>query len=242
MASDNPQSTASERKDIQNSKVAQDDLQAKMHRLVGDFAAGNINRTQFHQLYDRYQRQITRLAEITADAEDLKLMSSEETESTFHIKKRLTAKVLGVSIYSNVSGMPIETIGEFVVDPALLIPMLSSYRAATREIFKAGMRSTAMENDQWLCFVPGNLTTLIALFSVEPAAMQLRTVEQMHRDFEAANLAALESGEVDPKTLAYPFLGFVKQAHTKGATDTGTYSTRETLGGQTGNTQDTTKH
>jgi hypothetical protein len=240
MSQDNPLTQDKNTSDSeQDSKAAQDELQAKMHRLVGDFASGNINRTQFHQLYDRYQRQMTRLAEITADTDDLKLVTSGDTESTFHIKKRLTAKVLGVSIYSNVSGMPIETIGEFQVDSALLIPMLSSYRAATREIFKAGMRSTAMENDQWLCFVPGNLTTLIALFSVEPAAMQLRMVEQMHRDFEEANKAALERGEVDPSTLAYPFLGFVKQIHGKTATDTGSYSTRDVLNKKPGKTADT---
>ncbi len=190
-----------------------DALQSKMRQLVEDFASGQINRTQFHGLYDRYQRQMTQIMRFNS-------VTSEGSEDTLHIKKRLTAKVLGFSIYNNQSGLPIETIGEFVVDTALLVPMLSSYRAATREIFKAGMRSTVMENDQWLCFVPGNLTTLIALFSVEPSSVQLGTVERMHRDFEDANQAALERGNIDPNALAYPFLTFVRQAHNK---HTGTY-------------------
>ena len=190
-----------------------DALQNKMRQLVEDFASGQINRTQFHGLYDRYQRQMTQIMRFNS-------VTSEGSEDTLHIKKRLTAKVLGFSIYNNQSGLPIETIGEFVVDTALLVPMLSSYRAATREIFKAGMRSTVMENDQWLCFVPGNLTTLIALFSVEPSSVQLGTVERMHRDFEDANQAALEKGNIDPNALAYPFLTFVRQAHNK---HTGTY-------------------
>jgi hypothetical protein len=190
-----------------------DALQSKMRQLVEDFASGRINRTQFHGLYDRYQRQMTQIMRFNS-------VTSEGSEDTLHIKKRLTAKVLGFSIYNNQSGLPIETIGEFVVDTALLVPMLSSYRAATREIFKAGMRSTVMENDQWLCFVPGNLTTLIALFSVEPSSVQLGTVERMHRDFEDANQAALEKGNIDPNALAYPFLTFVRQAHNK---HTGTY-------------------
>jgi hypothetical protein len=101
------------------------------------------------------------------------------------------------------------------VDTALLVPMLSSYRAATREIFKAGMRSTVMENDQWLCFVPGNFTTLIALFSLEPSSLQLGTVERLHRDFEDANRPALAKGNFDPTVLAYPFLTFVRQEHSK---------------------------
>jgi hypothetical protein len=111
--------------------------------------------------------------------------------------------------------MPIETLGEFQVDPALLVPMLSSYQSAATEIFRAGMRSSAMANGQWLSFVPGKHTTLIALFSLEPSANQLDTVERMHRDFEAANRAALQAGNADPKALAYPFLSFIRRARGK---------------------------
>jgi hypothetical protein len=196
-----------------NSAVLADELQSKIRKLVDDFARGAINRTQFHELYDRYHRQLTRVMELMQSPADLPSMTSEERERTFDIKKRLTARIIGVSIYSNQSGLPIETLGDFAIDPALLVPMLSSYRAATREIFSAGMRSTAMDNNQWLCFVPGNHTTLLALFSVEPSAMQLSSVESMHRDFENANKVALEKGDVDPLALAYPFLTFVRKAH-----------------------------
>ncbi len=204
-----PDSTAARK----NSAVLADELQTKIRRLVDDFARGVINRTQFHELYDRYHRQLTRIIQLTATAADDPAVAGEDREKTFDIKKRLTARVIGVSIYSNQSGLPIETLGDFAIDPALLVPMLSSYRAATREIFSAGMRSTAMDNNQWLCFVPGNYTTLLALFSVEPSAMQLDSVEAMHRDFENANKAALETGNVDPSALAYPFLTFVRKAH-----------------------------
>ncbi len=189
------------------------DLQAKIRQLVDDFANGAINRVQFHQLYDRYHRRMTHLLQLAANPDDLSALTNLDGEDTFDLKKRLTARMLGAAIFSNESGLPIETLGDFSIDPALLVPMLSSYRVATREIFRAGMRSTAMENNQWLCFVPGNYTTLIALFSVEPAAMQLSAVENMHRDFEMANKAALESGKADPATLAYPFLAFVRKAH-----------------------------
>ncbi len=210
MAAELSPGSTSERK---NSAVMADELQVKIRQLVDDFAHGVINRTQFHELYDRYHRQLTRIVQLTAAPADLLAMTSEDREKTFDIKRRLTARVIGVSIYSNRSGLPIETLGDFAIDPALLVPMLSSYRAATREIFSAGMRSTAMDNNQWLCFVPGNYTTLLALFSVEPSAMQLQSVEAMHHDFEDANQAALETGDVDPSALAYPFLTFVRKAH-----------------------------
>ncbi|HLY27331.1 MAG TPA: hypothetical protein VKQ72_13380 [Aggregatilineales bacterium] len=209
-------SAPSAREELEQARILLETLQTKMRRVVEDFAKGEINRTQFHSLYERYQRQMTQALQLMAEPADLKLILSESGgEDTFHIKKRLTAKVLGVSIYNNLSGTPVETIGQFIVDPALLVPMLSSYRAAARELFKAGVRSTAMENDQYLCFVPGHYTTLIALFSVEPASVQVRTVERMHQDFEDANKSALEKGNIDPSALAYPFLAFMRQEHHK---------------------------
>ena len=192
-------------------------VHAKMSKLVAEFAAGQINRTQFHHVYDRYQRQIMTVSQMITESDPEAWREAiQESEDTFHIRKRLTAKALGMSIYDNESGIPIETLGEFSVDPALIVPMLSSYRSATAEMFRAGMRSTEMENGRWLCFVPGNFTTLIALFSLEPSENQLSTIERMHKDFELANRAALEGRRVDPSQLAYPFLSFVRRAQTSG--------------------------
>ena len=184
----------------------------KMSRLVQEFAEGIINRTQFHRLYDRYQRQIMTVAQLIAESDPTSWRDAiTETEDTLHLKKRLTAKAVGMSVYDNKSGMPIETLGEFAIDPELIVPMLSSYRSAAAEIFRAGMRSTEMENGQWLCFVPGTFTTLIALFSLEPSTNQIEMVERMHKDFEQANHAALEAGHADPTKLAYPFYSFVQR-------------------------------
>ncbi|MBN1681349.1 MAG: hypothetical protein JW966_13795 [Anaerolineae bacterium] len=184
----------------------------KMSKLVQEFANGEINRTQFHRLYDRYQRQIMTVAQLIAESDPSTWRNAiTETEDTMHLKKRLTAKAVGMSVYDNNSGMPIETLGEFAVDPELIVPMLSSYRSAAAEIFRAGMRSTEMENGQWLCFVPGEFTTLIALFSLEPSDNQLEMVERMHQDFEKANRHALEGGHADASQLAYPFYSFVQQ-------------------------------
>jgi hypothetical protein len=184
----------------------------KMSKLVQEFANGEINRTQFHRLYDRYQRQIMTVAQLIAESDPSTWRNAiSDKEDTIHLKKRLTAKAVGMSICDNASGMPIETLGEFAVEPELIVPMLSSYRSAAAEIFSAGMRSTEMENGQWLCFVPGNYTTLIALFSLEPSENQLEMAERMHQDFEQANRAALEAGHIDPKKLAYPFYSFVQR-------------------------------
>jgi hypothetical protein len=41
----------------------------KMSRLVAEFAAGEINRTQFHHVYDRYQRQIMTVAQMITESD-----------------------------------------------------------------------------------------------------------------------------------------------------------------------------
>jgi hypothetical protein len=200
----------------------------KMSKLVQEFATGEINRTQFHRLYDRYQRQIMTVTQLISAADPSTWREAvQESEDTILIKKRLTAKAVGMSVYENVSGMPVETLGEFAIDPELIIPMLSSYRSAAAEIFRAGMRSTEMENGQWLCFVPGTYTTLITLFSLEPSDNQLQMVERMHQDFEEANKAALEAGHIDPTQLAYPFYSFVQRRAQPGKASDASYPPTE---------------
>ncbi len=184
----------------------------KMSKLVQEFAHGEINRTQFHQLYDRYQRQIMTVAQMIAESDPASWRDAiRDTEDTLNIKQRLTAKAVGLRVVDNRSGATIKTFGDFAIADEQIAPMLSSYRSAAAEIFRAGMRSAELENGQWLCFVPGSFTTLVALFSLEPSDSQLQMVERLHHDFEQANRAALETGPVDPQTLAYPFYSFVKR-------------------------------
>ena len=188
-------------------------IRAKLDRLVEEFSTGQINRTQFHQVYDRYQRQIMAIEQLIAEEDPTAWQDAlTEGEDTIHIRRRLTAQPLGLGIYDNESGVPIEALGEFAVETDQIAAILTSYRSAATQVLPAGLRSAQMENGLWLCFVPGELSTLVALFSLEPADSQLRALQQMHRDFESANRAALSSHQADPATLAYPFLSLLKNS------------------------------
>ena len=120
------------------------------------------------------------------------------------IRRQHLARAEGYAIFENGSGMPVSTLGQFDVDPALLVPMLSSYRAAAREMFGAGARSTEMEDGSWLCFVPGEWTTMLAIFTAEPAGKQLAFLAQLHRHFERANQRRLADFPIDPDALLFP--------------------------------------
>jgi len=185
-------------------------VQEKVNRLAEEFANGNLNREQFQQLFEHYQRERTTIQnwrDSTASAGDWQDLSNEG--KSIVIRTKHTAKVLGYAIYVNESGMPLTTIGDFEIDPDLAVPMLSSYRSATKEIFGGEMRSTQIEGGKWLCFVPGELTTMLALFTLEPAARQLSIMEDLHRLFEKANRRHLSSPPINPDELAFPHASYL---------------------------------
>ncbi len=177
----------------------------KMMRLAEDFAAGRVNRTQFEKLYRHYLQEretIERLLESQPGSAAWK-GAVTEGESVL-IKRKHAAEPLGYAIYLNANSMPIRSVGDFRIDSALLVPMLSSFRSATAEIFGSGLKSSEIEGGRWMCFVPGVYTTLIVLFSLEPARLQMEMLEQLHRHFERANQPAFEAGLPDATKLVYP--------------------------------------
>ncbi len=185
-------------------------VQVKINKLAEEFASGSINRDQFQQLFDHYQRErnsIQNWMNTAALSDDWKDISNEG--KSIVIRTKHTAKVLGYAIYENEFGMPLNTIGDFEIDPALAVPMLSSYRAATKEIFGGEMRSTQIEGGKWLCFVPGRATTMLALFNTEPAGRQLEIMEDLHRLFEQANRRHLVQRPIDIDQLAFPHTSFL---------------------------------
>ena len=172
------------------------ELRSKMARLAEDFAQGSLNRAQFQEIYAHYQRQRVNIERAMYDMPGSDAWRGVvSTGLTSMLRQRNAAQVLSYSIYDNSTSLPLASAGEFKIDTGLLVPMLSSFRSATREIFGAGMRSTEIEGGRWLCFVPGRFTTLFVLFSVEPARIQLTLIEDLHRDFETANASALARGE-----------------------------------------------
>jgi len=186
-------------------------VQEKINKLAEEFAAGVINRGQFQELYDHYRREqqtVKRWIEMDPKSEAWKELTTEGKSVV--IRQQYTAKVMGYAIYENESGMPLSTIGEFEVEPDLFVPMLSSYRTATQEIFGAGMSSTEIEGGRRLTFVPGEFTTLMALFSSDPAPKQMDSLEELHLLFERANRTLLSRATVNPDELVFPhsyFLG-----------------------------------
>jgi hypothetical protein len=190
-----------------------DKVRRKIDKLVSDFAKRKINSAQFQELYSHYQLEIRRVEAVAAVWPDEWKDAAREGESLV-IRKKHMATATAYAIYENDSGLPLAILGSFKLDPALVIPMLSSYHSATREIFGAGMRLTEIEGGQRLCFVQGTYSTLLAVFNNEPIAGQLEYLDKLHRDFEGANQPVLASKPIEADKLIFPhryFLGEWRQ-------------------------------
>jgi hypothetical protein len=184
-------------------------VQKKIDKLVADFARRRINSAQFQELYGHYQMEIRRIEAVAAVWPGEWRDAAREGESVV-IRRQHMATAQAYAIYENDSGLPLVTLGKFTLDPALVVPMLSSYLSATREIFGAGMRLSEIEGGQRLCFVQGEYTTLMAIFSNEPIPRQLEYLDKLHRHFEGANRPVLSSRQIDVEKLIFPhqyFLG-----------------------------------
>lgn len=180
-------------------------LRAKMERTAMDFARGFINRGQFEKLYAHYQRErarIERLLEIYPEGEEWRAAVTEG--QSVAIRRHYQAKVIAYSIYDNDTSLPFYTFGDFKMESELVVGMLSSFRSASIEILGSGLRKTEVEDGKALYFVSGRYTTLVALYSSDPSPIQLRALEDVHRDFETANEESLERGGAQAWQLVFP--------------------------------------
>ncbi len=182
-----------------------DKVRDKIDKLAADFNDGTINRAQFRSLYVHYQHELQSVERMIEEAPASDEWKHAVTEGlSVVIRRQHLARARGYAIFQNDSGMPLSTLGQFEVDPALLVPMLSSYRSAAQEIFGAGTRSTEVEDGRWLCFVPGEFTTMLAVFSAEPAGKQLEFLSELHRQFERANRRRLSTFPIEAGDLLFP--------------------------------------
>jgi hypothetical protein len=176
------------------------ELEAKLDRTVQDLADGLINRAQFENLYRHYQNQRRMVQGLVAEGSGQVPASLTAGESMI-IRQRYAAKVLAYAVYDNESSVPLHTIGNFPVDSDLVVGFLSGFRSAAAEILGAGAAKAEAEDGKVLCYVPGKHTTLIVLYSSNPAEIDVQSLRQTHLHFETINAGLLEQRPVPTDRL-----------------------------------------
>lgn len=208
-------------KSIREGKAFIQMTRQKMDQLVKEFADGKLNREQFHTLYDRYQSQISGVQAVLYETDPSAWTDMLDGEKTFNIRKRLMAKALGMAIYNDKSGILLETLGEFSVDP-LRISQLMMQLGETEPTPAANEGEKEypqiileLENKDWIFLAKGDYTTIVITFSREPISTQLETILQIMTDFEKANATYFGQEHVTADELAIPFRTLIKNVGKK---------------------------
>jgi hypothetical protein len=183
--------------------------QMKVVTLLEEFAAGKINREQFHAVYAHHSSQL-QIAD-QALQEDTAGGFEPTAGQTIAIRQAHMGKAIGLMIYHNKSGMFVDTLGAFDIPSARIAAILNDFSQMMEEERLIDRRIEHFGERQWLLFGAGRHTTVVTLFHNEPSPAQSREIERLHHDFEVANQRQLSSFRVDASKLAYPFLVFVQQ-------------------------------
>jgi hypothetical protein len=180
------------------------ELEAKLDRTVQDLADGLINRAQFENLYRHYQNQRRMLHGLLTEGRG-QVPASLTTGESMVIRQKYAAKVLAYAVYDNESSVPLRTVGNFPVDSDLVVGFLSGFRSAAAEILGAGAAKAEAEDGKVLCYVPGQYSTLLVLYSSDPAEVDMRSLRQTHLHFETLNASLLKQRPIPADTLLFNY-------------------------------------
>jgi hypothetical protein len=103
---------------------------------------------------------------------------------------------LSHALYDNATTTSLAVSSHFEIDPAIIAPMIAAFRQAAQ--LNPTISISEIAGGRWLCLAPGRYTTLVALFSREPARGQWQLLQELHHDFELANANRLGRGEGRP--------------------------------------------
>lgn len=184
-------------------------LEGKLDQTVQDLADGLINRAQFENLYRHYQNQRRVMRGFLQQASDPGLLKVGTGESMV-IRKRYAARVLAYAVYDNITSLPLHTVGQFPLESELVVGFFSGFRSAIAEIMGTGARKAITDDGKALIYVPGQKTTLIVLYSSEPADIESHSLRQAHEHFEKINVAVLSTIPVLENQLIFNYDMFLK--------------------------------
>ena len=195
-----PDEETPSRTELERAQEALERLRQKMSRVAAEFAAGHLNRAQFHAIYKRYNEQriiAERLLERDPNSPAWRQVVQEG--HTGFLRQHYRARVLSYTIYDNETLTPIAIHGKVKIDPKALTPIIESFRASATH-----QKNLPLKDGKWLILIAGHFTTAVILFSLEPSRRQLQMVSDLHLDFERANHHALERGIHTHERLVFP--------------------------------------
>lgn len=184
---------------------ALDRLRQKMAAVAEEYAQGKLNRAQFNAIYRRYQEQrdITERL-LQRDPKTGAWQTVVQPGVTGFLRDHFEAKVESYSVYDLKTGRQIIRTGSLQLPQAQVVPILNKLYSMIVSQRDPGIARRAIQDDRFVVFVPGAYTVSVVVFSLEPAVAQLEMVQDMHNDFERANIQIFTGQRLNPHEMVFP--------------------------------------
>lgn len=191
-------------------------IEERMARTKRELAAGKINQAQFQAVYTHYAEQKALIRRLISRSQRPDAVQSAVPGAvqrvvaagaghTGFLRRHHEARLKGLAVFDNQSGMRIKASGAFEVSVAVIAPLLDHLEEVENAPIPGGeARFTQIAGGRWLAYVSGHRTTTMAVFSAEPSARQLARQFTLHYRFESDNEDLLRMGYLDPEALTFP--------------------------------------
>ncbi len=186
-------------------ELALEKLRQKTARVAAEFANGKLNRAQFVAMYAHYNEKriiIERLLERNPDTQAWQSVANDG--QTSFLREHYAAHVLSYAIYFHDVLTPLVAHGAPPLPHDITVKILTAIRLVRRSQRPLSAQRKQIDENHWAVFVPGEFTTAIAMFSLEPSSRQVLLAQDLHRDFERANRSLLARGVRAAEHYVYP--------------------------------------
>jgi hypothetical protein len=180
-------------------------LDQRLARLEEDFQQGRVNSAQYRAIRRHYkeQREVAlRLRQSHPESDRWKVVL-EEGKTTFLLQLN-EAAVRCVAFYDLKTRKLMFTQGDIPAEADDAISLLGTFSASEFNPKTGRMMATHADDGTALVLIPGRFTAALVSCSQDPPGWQVRALREVHRNFEAANRAALQRGE--RRALVFPNL------------------------------------
>ena len=192
--------------DLNNPQAALEAIRAKMETAAAEYSSGKINRAQFSALYKHYSEKrsiIEKLLERDPESDSWKQVA-QGGHTTF-LRSHFEARPVFWTVFLNDQTKPLMTGGkQLPVMVEQISKLLMTVWNAKERPESGGLARKDIGDALWLALAVGTYGVTFVVFSLQPSALQMNRVRDLHTDFERANRLALERGSVSPERMVFP--------------------------------------
>ena len=195
--------------------VQLESLDRKLGVLEENYTLGRINATQYKAIRHHYseQREVALKLHAANPASDRWRVVLEEGRTVFLMQLN-EAACRGFALYDIQTRARIFLEGTMGKTAEEAMTLLGTFCPPAAGGSAGRMLATRTEDGMSLLLIPGQHTAALMTFSQDPPGWQVRTLREVHRNFEAANHATLARGE--RTTLVFPDVSRIVKPQDRG--------------------------